>query len=236
MSTSAKDHIAAALEATGSAVPLHRAYVGFPEKYDLVSAMQFNLLTFLGLREHHYLLDVGCGSLRAGRLFIPYLQPGHYCGIEPEEWLLADGLDQETGRELIRLKHPRFHHDPNFTLSVFKQEFDFMVAQSIFSHASQSQIRGCLSEAATVLRPDGMFAVTYFRGDEDYTGEEWVYTGRCAYRPQLMHDLAAEHDLDCVHLDWPHPHGQTWIVFAHRGTIVPDLSGISRYINYPSVP
>ena len=42
----------------------HRAFVGPPEKYDIVSAMQFNLLTFLGLREDHYLLDIGCGSLR----------------------------------------------------------------------------------------------------------------------------------------------------------------------------
>jgi len=44
----------------------YRAFVGPPDKYDLVSAMQFNLLTSLGLRECHHLLDIGCGSLRAG--------------------------------------------------------------------------------------------------------------------------------------------------------------------------
>lgn len=44
----------------------YRAFVGPPEKYGVVSAMQFNLLTFLGLREDHYLLDIGCGSLRGG--------------------------------------------------------------------------------------------------------------------------------------------------------------------------
>jgi SAM-dependent methyltransferase len=232
---SVKHHIAAALESAGSDVPLHRAFVGLAATYDVVAAMQFNLLTFLGLREHHYLLDVGCGSLRAGRLFIPYLQLGHYCGIEPEGWLVADGLDRETGREVIRLKQPRFAYDPNFTLSIFGQQFDFMVAQSIFSHASQSQIRACLSEAAKVLRPEGMFAATYYQGDADYTGAEWVYPGRSTYRPEFMHDVAAEHQLHCVHLDWPHPNGQTWMVFAHRDNIVPDLSGIGRYIKYPNV-
>ena len=54
----------------------YREYVGTSERYDIGGAIQFNLLTTLGLREHHRLLDVGCGSLRAGRLFIPYLLKG----------------------------------------------------------------------------------------------------------------------------------------------------------------
>jgi len=31
----------------------YRAYVGPPEDYDLIAAMTFNLLTTLGLRQHH---------------------------------------------------------------------------------------------------------------------------------------------------------------------------------------
>src|SRR5437879_7690102 len=68
--------------------PHYRAYVGPPEDYDLIAAMTFNLLTTLGLRQHHSLLDVGCGSLRIGRLLIPYLNRGKYFGIEPNEWLV----------------------------------------------------------------------------------------------------------------------------------------------------
>lgn len=49
----------------------YRAYVGPPQNYDLISAMSFGLLTALGLRQHHSLLDIGCGSLRNGRLLIP---------------------------------------------------------------------------------------------------------------------------------------------------------------------
>ncbi len=45
----------------------YRAYVGPPEDYDLIAAMTFNLLTTLGLRQHHSLIDIGCGSLRIGR-------------------------------------------------------------------------------------------------------------------------------------------------------------------------
>ncbi|MBK5117071.1 MAG: hypothetical protein JJE23_09160 [Thermoleophilia bacterium] len=48
-----------------------RGYVGPPEYFDLITAMSFGLLTVLGLRERHRLLDIGCGSLRVGRVLIP---------------------------------------------------------------------------------------------------------------------------------------------------------------------
>jgi hypothetical protein len=51
----------------------YTAYVGPPAQYDFMGASQFRLLCTLGLRENHTLLDFGCGSLRAGRLLIPYL-------------------------------------------------------------------------------------------------------------------------------------------------------------------
>ena len=66
----------------------YRAFVGPPEDYDLISAMVFNLLTCLGLRQHHKVLDIGCGSLRCGRLLIPYLNKGNYFGVEPNKWLV----------------------------------------------------------------------------------------------------------------------------------------------------
>src|SRR5262245_46565510 len=49
----------------------HRDFVGPVERYDIVAAMMFSLLAALGLRGHHRLLDIGCGSLRVGRLLIP---------------------------------------------------------------------------------------------------------------------------------------------------------------------
>src|SRR2546422_11581232 len=86
----------------------YRAYVGPPEDYDLIAAMTFNLLTTLGLRQHHSLLDVGCGSLRIGRLLIPYLNRGKYFGIEPNEWLVDEGISRELGKSLVGIKRPTF--------------------------------------------------------------------------------------------------------------------------------
>lgn len=177
--------------------------------------MQFNLLTYLGLREHHHLLDIGCGSLRAGRLFIPYLLPGRYYGLEPEQWLLREGIRKETGEDLIRLKAPTFRHDHDFRLTAFGQTFDYILANSIFSHATQEQVTVCLQEAAKVLNPSGIFAATFLRGESNYNGSEWVYPECVTYTLDFMQSIAEEHELMAKPLQWPHPSNQTWLLITH---------------------
>jgi len=59
-----------------------------------------------------------------------------------------------------------------------------MVAHSIFSHASEVQIRTALGEAKTALGPEGFFAATFVEGIENYTGSECVYPGVVTYVPE----------------------------------------------------
>lgn len=207
----------------------YRSFVGPPEKYDLVSAMQFNLLTFLGLREEHSLLDIGCGSLRGGKLFIPYLLQGRYYGIEPEQWLIEEGIKAELSGDLVRIKQPSFSNDSNFTLSIFNRKFDYILAQSIFSHASERQIRRCLCEAKKVMKPRSIFAATFVKGEQNYGGDEWVYPGIATYRLEHIVSLANEQGFACKPVDWPHPNQQTWVVIIHPGNSnnIPDLSDIT---------
>jgi SAM-dependent methyltransferase len=193
----------------------YRAFVGPAKKYDLLGAMQFNLLTTLGLREHHYLLDIGCGSLRSGRLFIPYLLQNRYFGIEPEEWLIEEGIKKEVGNDLITLKNPRFSYDKEFNLSVFNQEFDFIIAHSIFSHASQSQLKKCMSEAKKVMNSNSIFVATFIEGEENYTDDDWAYPDWVTYRMDYMIELAKEQELVCKPIDFWHPSRQTWIAIVN---------------------
>ncbi|MGE0355939.1 MAG: class I SAM-dependent methyltransferase [Burkholderiales bacterium] len=197
----------------------YRAHIGHPEYFDVLSAIQFNLLTALGLREGHTLLDVGCGSLRAGRLFIPYLRPGHYFGIEPLPWLVQEGIDKEIGAAMVAIKRPTILHDENFTLSGFGREFDFIIAQSIFSHTSQAQIRRCLSEAKKVLKPGGLFAATFFESPTNYEGNNWV--AKATYSRERMRELVEEQGLAMTPIDWRHPDPQQWILIHHPGTAIP---------------
>lgn len=193
----------------------YRAFVSHPDNYDIVAALQFNLLTSLGLREYHYLLDIGCGSLRGGRLFIPYLLSGHYFGIEPETWLIEEGIKHELGDSIISIKQPSFAHDRTFNLEIFGRKFDFLLAQSIFSHASASQIRACLASARKVMEPNAMFVANFVESNINYEGDEWVYPGGSYYTMDFMRSLIEEQGLSCVPIDWPHPVGLRWIVIVH---------------------
>lgn len=192
----------------------HRAYVGPPEIYDLVAAIQFNLITSLGLRDYHSLLDIGCGSLRGGRLFLAYLQAGKYFGIEPNAWLIKDAIKREIGEDMVRLKRPLFSHDSDFTLTAFDQKFDFLLAQSIFSHASPLQITRCLAEAAQVMKPTSIFIATFLQANDNYEGDEWVYPGGVHYTLDFIKSLVEDHGLACVPIEWPHPSNQTWVIIT----------------------
>ena len=194
--------------------PHYRAYVGPPEDYDLIAAMTFNLLTTFGLRQHHSLLDIGCGSLRIGRLLIPYLNRGKYFGIEPAEWLVAEGIKHELGETVVHTKRPTFFFtDSPETIVRAKVSFDFALAQSIFSHCGLDLIKGWLFAVSRSLAPDGILLATFLPGDEDTPQTGWVYPECVNYRPITLERAAAQANLRFEILDWKHPR-QTWALFA----------------------
>jgi cyclopropane fatty-acyl-phospholipid synthase-like methyltransferase len=191
----------------------YRAYIGPPEDYDLVSAMTFGLLTTLGLRQHHHLLDIGCGSLRVGRLLIPYLNRGHYTGIEPNQWLVEEGITHEIGFDLVKIKQPTFHYTSSADQLDATQLFDFAVAQSIFSHCGQDLLIDWLEQASRLLAPSGALVATFLIGEKDPEQNGWIYPECVHYKVETMQTLATQKGLQFQILDWQHPR-QTWALFA----------------------
>ncbi len=196
--------------------PHYRAYVGPPEDFDLIAAMTFNLMTTLGLRQHHTLIDVGCGSLRAGRLFIPYLNVGRYVGIEPNRWLVEEGLQRELGNDIVRIKQPRFYYaDTPGVLEGSKLMAEFAVAQSIFSHCGLDLIKHWLHGIAPFLTPTGALAATFLVADDDFSGSGWVYPDCVSYTRRTLQKAAADAGLTLQILDWRHPR-QTWALLCRE--------------------
>jgi SAM-dependent methyltransferase len=197
--------------------PQYRAYVGPPEDYDLIAAMAFNLLTTLGLRQYHSLLDIGCGSLRIGRLLIPYLNRGKYFGVEPNEWLVDEGIKRELGQSLVEIKRPTFFFtDSPANIAKAETAFNFAVAQSIFSHCGLDLIKGWLSAISRSLAQDGVLVATFLIGEEDSTQMGWIYPECLNYRPATLERAAKDVNLRFEILDWKHPR-QTWALFAVPG-------------------
>ncbi len=167
-----------------------REYVGPAGRWDSQAAMQFTTLVGFGLREKHRLCDVGCGSLRAGRLFIPYLEAGSYFGIEPEAWLVEDGLRLHVGEDLVGLRSPQFIVGRrDFPIQAFGVDFNFILAQSVLTHATQEQVHEFLGNAAAALAPGGIILATWAKGNADANPKEWQYPQCVGYTNRFM-DLA----------------------------------------------
>lgn len=196
--------------------PHYRAYVGPPEDYDLVAAMSFGLLTALGLRGRHTLLDVGCGSCRLGRLFIPYLNYGKYYGLEPNKWLVEEGIAKELGNDLVRIKGPTFCFTDTASQIGKPEFFDFAIAQSIFSHCGKDLLLQHLADISNTLKPGGALLATFLPGEADTDQQGWIYPGCVLYNPESLKAMATNHGLDFHLLDWLHPR-QSWALFAKPG-------------------
>ena len=196
--------------------PQYRAFVGPPADYDLIAAMTFNLLTTLGLRQHHEVLDIGCGSLRVGRLLIPYLNAGCYTGVEPNRWLVDEAIRRETGRDQVRIKKPRFVFASSPESLPAGRRFDIAVAQSIFSHAGPDLVARWLGAAASHLKDSGALAATFIVGDQDCRSDGWTYPDCVTYKVETMAGMARKAGLELQLLDWRHPR-QTWALYRKPG-------------------
>lgn len=195
----------------------YRAYVGPPEDYDLVAAMTFGLLAALGLRQQHRVLDIGCGSLRVGRLLIPYLNRGGYHGLEPNEWLVRDGIAREVGNDQIQIKQPRFiFAESARELIDDGSRYDYLVAQSIFSHCGKDLLEDWLAQAAILLSETGALVATYIDAASDTERTGWIYPDCVSFTEATVQSLAQAHGLEFVPLEWHHPR-QRWALFAKPG-------------------
>lgn len=189
----------------------YRAYVGPPEDYDLVSAMVFNLLTCSGLRQHHKVLDIGCGSIRIGRLLIPYLNRGNYYGVEPNKWLVEKGIEEEVGNDLIRIKNPTFSYRDNLSEFKDKLNINFAIAQSIFSHTGIDLLTSWIKQVSNHLADDGAIFATFILGPEDTHESGWVYPGCVDLSIDTIDRIAQENGLQSLQLNWAHPR-QSWVL------------------------
>ncbi|MFC4060748.1 class I SAM-dependent methyltransferase [Planomonospora corallina] len=180
------------------------------ERWLALGQMQFDYLVGHGLRPEHRMLEIGCGNLRAGRLFIDYLDTGGYYGIDisPDILVAAQRTLVSYG---LRDKLPHLTPVLDLKLEFLPDAyFDVVHAHSVFSHSPLHVIEECFAHVGRVMRPGGWFDFTFDRteGREHQVLREDFY-----YRTETLVDLAAKYGLTAKFMDdWEElPHKQSKI-------------------------
>jgi SAM-dependent methyltransferase len=152
---------------------------GPPEYFEIAGRLQLAALLREGVYPWSKVLDVGCGCLRGGYWLIHFLDRARYFGIEPHTVMLQKGIDYLLGPGLVEEKRPRFDNNDRFDFSVFNEKFDVVIARSIWSHASKSQVQIMLDGFLANSSPEAFFMTSYYPTKfwawhkRDYTGKEW---------------------------------------------------------------
>jgi SAM-dependent methyltransferase len=217
--------------ALGAGADHYRAFVDPPERFDIMSASQFALLFQLGLRDRHSVLDFGCGSLRLGRLLIPFLRDGCYFGIDPNGWLIDEAIARELGESAVHLKKPRFDHNDRFDCGVFGEKFDFIMAQSIVTHTGPELTLALFASVAQVLKDDGLFVFSFIdaavNAAVSAASPGWHYPHCVSYSDAELSNLLEENGLVGTPMPWFHP-GASWHVAAKAREALPSAGALGK--------
>jgi SAM-dependent methyltransferase len=132
------------------------------------------------LEEHARVLDIGCGCGRLPRNLLDR-KIASYTGFDRHS-----GMINWCAREITK-RDPRFafhffsiksvyqtldHYDGEIPASEFKfpfsdNSFDSVLAASVFTHMSMSEVSNYLSEIRRVLSPDGKVMLSVFFNEDD---------------------------------------------------------------------
>jgi SAM-dependent methyltransferase len=120
------------------------------------------------LKTTDYFLDIGVGSLRGTRLIIPYLEEGHFFGMDVASDLIEFSRNRVATTPEFAEKKPRLEIDDRFRVQQLfpDQTFDFVFSKSVLTHLYPGSVWEVLTRVRPVIRPDGVYYATIFKDND----------------------------------------------------------------------
>lgn len=128
-----------------------------PGNFEFIGRAELDLLIEEGLRPTQTLVDLGCGIGRLAIHAIPYLDGGHYIGIDISDTFLAavrQRLADLTAASRCRVQWMKQSTD-DFALS--DHSVDMICAFSVFTHLEHEDGFRYLKSALRIVKPGGKF-------------------------------------------------------------------------------
>ncbi len=192
----------------------HRGFVGGDGiLWDEIAKLQLDFLISEGLKPEHILVDVACGSLRAGRLFINYLDPENYLGIDKEVNLIIHGVAEELGINTFVEKRPVFVISESFEFNKFPRCPNYAIAQSLLTHLTAEDIFQCFSSLRNFVTRECEFYATFFEVESPTDNHSSSDAIDCFfYTRKQMEMLADLAGWQVQYIgDWGHPRHQKMV-------------------------
>ena len=139
----------------------HREVIG--GLWDEMGALQLDFLISRGLKAEHFLLDLGCGSGRLAVKAVPYLAQDRYHGLDISPSLLQAAREEvEAGGFGNRISGRTFHATSDFRPAAEMPAFDYVIAQSVFTHLPLERFGAALDAIRSHVKPGARFYATFF--------------------------------------------------------------------------
>jgi SAM-dependent methyltransferase len=168
------------------------ALVGPADLWQMKRQFQIEFLRGVGLKPHHQLLDLGCGTLRGGIPLIDYLDHGHYAGVEVRGEVLDEGRRELAESGLIS-KQPQLVHCERLAQLDLGRKFDVAWAFAVLIHMDDAVLDEAVAAVTRHLDDDGVFYATVNVGtepDRSWQGFPIVYR-----EPAFYADVFRRHSL-----------------------------------------
>jgi hypothetical protein len=157
--------------------------------------------------------------------FIRHLDAGHYCGLDQSAFLITAALEIEIPRHGLLGKQPRLHIRNDFYFGADGRQFDYLLAQSVFTHLTWNSILRCLRHASAVMHRESRFFATFFENPsrdlsalqlpQPHGGFTYLDQDPYHYDFPAFQDLARRAGLSARYIgDWGHPRNQKMILFT----------------------
>jgi cyclopropane fatty-acyl-phospholipid synthase-like methyltransferase len=157
----------------------------------------FDKFLTYGIRPNNIVVDYGCGTLRLGVLFIEFLDPDRYIGLDIDERILATGREQ-LAEDVVETKRPTLEVISEQSLKrVAARQPRWVCSKGVLQHVPPEELDDYFGSLAHLIHAGatGLLFSQVGRETKRTSPKTWVHNF------DQLHAAAEEHGMELGRLN-----------------------------------